>query len=366
MRVNIGARAKRTETRGDRAHAQSHDRHAPDRLFAENAGRKCATSLLTMCAVLFLTTPSWAAKVRVLAATRLEARVERDPAAANGVVMRGTLRDDVGAPIPNSHVAISIHLESGATSPPLPLPHAERCAPLVAPEAHDPHIAPDEYVVDTDPTGAFCVRSRLTVTRGVLRLRFQGGPFFEKSDTEFPFDLGRPFARLAFEPDPRIISLDRPTYAQGVRVTSLGSAFGDWHITLRDEREKVIGTGVAGPDGYARIDVRTEDLAGPGRGTLDASLDGAPPGAAVTHTVERHARVELALIGGNPVGDPEDGIAVTVQAGSLRGDVPTGVVEVTIAGQPVGAARVQAGKATVVGRGGAGRGPRAPTPGDAF
>jgi hypothetical protein len=312
-----------------------------------------------MCAVTFLTTRAFAVKVRVLAATHLEGRAERDPASASGVVLRGTLRDDVGAPIPNSHVAISIHAEGGAGAP-LPLPRAERCAPRLAPEAHDPHVAPDEYVVDTDAGGAFCVRSAIGVIRGVLRLRFQGGAFFEKSETDFPFDLGRPLTRLTFEPEPRIVSLDRPTYAQGVRVTSLGTVAGDWHLTLRDERAKVLGTAVAGSDGYARIEVRTEDFAGPGRGELSAELDGAPLGAGTAiHTIERHARVELALAGAPPEGDPEEGIAIAVQAATIRGDVPTGVVEVTIGGQPVGAARVQNGRAKVVARFGAGRAGRA-------
>jgi hypothetical protein len=308
---------------------------------------------MAMCAVVFLTKQSAAVKVRVLAATRLEGRADREPGSANGVVLRGTLRDDVGAPLPNSHVTISIHGEGGR-GPALLLPRAERCSFALAPDAHDPHVAPDEYVVDTDATGSFCIRSGVVLPRGVLRLRFPGSTFFEPSTAEISFDLGRPAASVAFEPEPRVVSLDRPIYAQGLRVATLGLARGDWHLTLRDEQRKVLGTAVAGSDGYARIEVRTEDLAGPGAGALSAALDDTPA-SVTTHVIERHARVALDVETPRAEGHPDEGIAVAVRARSIRGDVPTGVVEITIGDQPVGAARVQGGRAVVVARFGAGR-----------
>jgi hypothetical protein len=299
--------------------------------------------------------PAGAVNVRVLAATHIEAVVERDPATSNGVVLRGILRDDVGAPVPNSHVAISIHPEAGR-GPALPLPRAERCSSLLAQGAHDPHIAPDEYVVDTDTSGSFCIRSAIVVERGVARLRFQGGAFIEGSDTDVPFELGRPALSIAFEPEPLVISLDRPTYAQGLRVTTAGLARSDLHVTLRDERHKVLGEAAFDSRGYARVEFRTEELAGPGTGALSAALDGAPLSMApASHAIERRARVELDLEQPRPEGYPDDGIPIAVRAGSVRGEVPTGVVEITVGDHPVGAARVQAGRALVLARFGAGR-----------
>jgi hypothetical protein len=306
-----------------------------------------------MVAVLFLAKPSAAVKVRVLAATHIEARVDREPAMANDVVLRGILRDDVGAPIPNSHVSISIHGEGGK-GPALPLPRAQRCSPALAPDAHDPHVAPDEYVVDTDATGTFCIHSQSLLVRGVMRLRFEGTAFLERSETEVPFDLGRPPASIAFAPQPSVVSLDRPIYVQGLRVMARNLARGDWHVTLRDERQKVLASGVADEEGHARLEVRTEDLAEPGNGFLTAAIDNVPL-AATTHAIERHVRVDLEIENPRPAGYPEEGIAIAVRARSLRGDVPTGVVEVTIGDQPVGAARVQSGKALVLARFGAGR-----------
>jgi hypothetical protein len=361
-RVNIGARAKTAIRPGDRVRIGDGARiRAPrnrarwTRLVHWRAER-WAHSVLAICALVFLTKQSAAVKVRVLAATRLEGRADREPGTSNGVVLRGILRDDVGAPVPNSHVTVSMHGEGGL-GPALPLPRAERCSFGLAPDAHDPHVAPDEYVVDTDATGSFCIRSRLVLPRGVLRLRFQGSTFFESSTTDVSFDLGRPVASIVFEPEPRVVSLDRPTYVQGVRVAALGSQ-GDWHVTLRDEQQQVLGAAVT-RDGYARIEVRTSDLAGPGAGALSAAVDKGPTSpitdAIITHAIERHARVDLALESPHVEGYPDDGIAVAVRAKSARGDVPTGVVEVTIGDQPVGAARVQAGRAQVVARFGAGR-----------
>jgi hypothetical protein len=304
-----------------------------------------------------LVKPAAAVNVRVLAATHIEAVIERDPAASNGVVLRGILRDDVGAPVPNSHVAISIHHQAGRGPPlPLPLPRAERCSSLLAQGAHDPHIAPDEYVVDTDTSGSFCLRSAIVVERGVVRLRFQGGAFFEASDTDVPFELGRPAMSIAFDPEPLVISLDRPTFAQGLRVARTGFPRSDLHVTLRDERQKVLGAAAFDGDGYARVEFRTEELAGPGTGALSATLDGAPLSLTpATHAIERRARVELDLEQPRPEGYPDDGIPIAVRVSSVRGEVPTGVVEITLGDHPVGAARVQAGKALVLARFGAGR-----------
>src|SRR5689334_4520829 len=153
IRVNIGARAKPLWF-GDTDGARSVS--ARSRRFVR--AERWAHSLLAAGAVVLLTKPSAAVKVRVLAATHIEARVDREPATTNDVVLRGILRDDVGAPITNSHVSISIHAE-GASSPALPLPRGVRCSPAVAADAHDPHIAPDEYVVDTDGAGSFCIQS---------------------------------------------------------------------------------------------------------------------------------------------------------------------------------------------------------------
>jgi hypothetical protein len=336
IRVNIGARAKGAEHFRSRA-------------------EKWAHSLLTMCAVVFLTKQSGAVKVRVLAATRLEARADREPGTSNGVVLRGTLRDDVGSPVPSSHVTISI-LAEGGRGPALPLPRALRCSPALAPDAHDPHIAPDEYVVDTDAAGSFCIRNELQLRSGVMRLHFQGSAFFEPSTAEVAFDLGRAAATVIFDPEPRVVSLDRPMYVQGLRVATLGLGRGDWHVTLRDERQKVLGGAAIAGDGYARIDVRTEELAGPGTGSLSAALDNVSLSVSgATHAVERHAHVALDLDGPPPEGYPDEGIAIAVRARSVRGDVPSGVVEVTIGDQPVGAARVQDGRALVLARFGAGR-----------
>jgi hypothetical protein len=274
MRVNIGARAKKAPRSRSGAERWTHS----------------LCSALPAGALVFLTTPAAAVKVRVLAATHIEARIERDPTKANDVVLRGILRDDVGAPIPNSHVSISLHGEGGK-GPALPLPRAERCSPALAPDAHDPHVAPEEYVVDTDAAGGFCVHGEAVLLRGVMRLRFQGSAFLERSEEDVCL-ICRPPVKLAFAPA-SVVSLDRPTYVQGLRVVARSFAHGDWHVTLRDERQKVLGTAVADRD-VMRASKCAPKISR-NRERAHTERRSTTPLSAVTHAIERHARVDLDL-----------------------------------------------------------------------
>ena len=66
----------------------------------------------------------------------------------------------------------------------LPLPR--RCTEPAAAGAHDPHVAPDEYVVDSDAQGSFCIRTAVAVERGVMKLRFQGSSVYDESAAPQP------------------------------------------------------------------------------------------------------------------------------------------------------------------------------------
>jgi hypothetical protein len=161
---------------------------------------------------------------------------------------------------------------------------------------------------------------------------------------------------LAFDPEPDIVSLDRPSHLVGVRAMAPVTRKADRRVILRDERQRVVGSGDLEDDGLARIELRTADLADPGAGEISASLDGATePVARVSHSIERHARAEIAIENARVEGDPEDGIPLAVHVTSSRGDVPSGAVEVVLGDRSVGAARVHAGRAVVVARFGAGR-----------
>jgi hypothetical protein len=311
---------------------------------------KILTAAAIAFAALFASTRSDAAKVKVRAATRLEGRVDRNVAGPSGVVIRGTLRDDVGRPVPYSHVAIAFYEGSTVSGSAVKLSGSPRdCGPIGGSEAHDPHVAPDEYFVDTDAQGSFCIVTAVPLDRGTMALRFEGSSLYDKTAAEIAFDLATAAITLAFDPDPSSVSLDRPVFLVWLRVNSQGLPREGWRVVLRDENKRVLGTAPVGPDGLVRIDVPTERFGDPGPGELTAELEGAPAAArAASHAIERHVRVELALAGPQPQGAPEDGISFEVTARSSRGPVGTGSVEATIGDRTVGAARVRAGRAALV------------------
>jgi hypothetical protein len=312
---------------------------------------KSLTFAFATTALLALLLPREAvgARVRVRAATRLEGRADRNVAGPSGVVIRGTLRDDVGHPVPFSHVSIAFH-EGAPSGPAVKLSGSPRdCSRAGSGEAHDPHVAPDEYFVDTDALGSFCILTALPLDRGTLVMRFDGSSLYDKTAAEIPFDLATAPIALAFDPDPSIVPLDRPMYLVWLRVTSPGLSRDGWRVALRDERGQVLGAGPVGPDGLVRIDVPTDKLGDPGPGELSATLEGAPfPARSASHRIERHAKAELAPAGPEPEGVPEDGISFEVSVRSSRGPVGTGSVEAIVGDRTVGAARVRAGRASLV------------------
>jgi hypothetical protein len=288
-------------------------------------------------------------KVHVAAATRIEARADRG-SVPSSVVVRGTLRDDVGSPVADSHVAIAFYEphEGGAA---ITLPWPRPCPGALRPggDAHEPHVAPDEYVVDTDATGSFCFETSLPIDQAQMKLRFAGDRLYDGTAAEVPVDLTRAPVVLTFDPEPIIISLDRPIYSVGMRIRAPGIPKTGWRVKLSDENGHALGSADVDPDGLSRVEVSTADLAGPGPGELHATLEGASVGGAeVVRAVERHARVALSLEDQKPGGVPEDGIAVAVRARSSRGPASTGSLEATLGDRTVGAARVSDGKASVV------------------
>src|SRR6266508_3565816 len=273
--------------------------------------------------VTFFSREAHAVKVRIAAATRLEGRIDCNPGSPNGVVVRGSLRDDVGAPVPDSHIDIAFY-------------EAQGDAEALSPGAHEPHFVPDEYVVDTDASGSFCVQTSLFAERGTMKLGFSGRGLYDRTSAEIPFDLSRPAATIAFDPEPSVVSLDRPTYSVGLRVSAPGVSKSGWRVVLKDERGHALGNANVDPDGLARVEVHTEDLAGPGAGELSATLEGGsgppPTNATVAHAIERHVRVELEPENASPQGVPEDGIPIAVRASSSRGEVGSGAVVVATFG----------------------------------
>ena len=319
--------------------------HRPDRVRFLRASWAAA---LFAGAAFFFSAKAEAVRVRVLATTRLEGRVDRNIAATRSVVIRGTLRDDVGHPVADNHVSITFYDSTVRDAPARLSESPQRCADA-PPTAARAHVAPDEYVIDTDALGSFCLQTTLPIDRGTMKLRFLGNSFYEGTASEISFDLTRPSVLLAFDPEPSIASLDRTFFSVGLRVTAPNVPKDGWRVVLKDEKERVLGSADVDPDGLVRIDVPTDKLGDPGPGELSAALEGTPLVAQhVSHAIERHARVDLALVSPNPRGTPEDGIPIGLRVRSSRGWVAAGSVEATMGQRSIGAAAVRAGHAGLV------------------
>ena len=313
-----------------------------------------------------------AANVRVRAGSRLEGRVElvppegttalapgdTEPSPSIGVLISGSVRDDVGAAIVGRRVSVSLHRidpAAGAPAAAIELPRPERCPDRGAAAAQLSHIAPDEYAVGTDDAGAFCVRSALPVERATMKLRFDGDSFFDPASASVPVDLTRPPLAIAFDPEPRIVSLDRQALVVDVKISRPRRAGGAGTVAagirsrLTDERGQPLGDEMSDADGRVRFEVPTENLANPGPGKLRVEVDGAATAASasIAQAIERHARVSLEPERSTAAGVPEDGIGVEVRVRWARGAVASGSVEASIADQSVGAAAVRDGVASI-------------------
>ena len=279
---------------------------------------------------------SAAVKVRVLAATRLEGRADRDARSAQrcgaaGDTARRCRR--TGSEQPRHDLVVR---RRGPTGAALPLPRARAlhgCSPPMRRSAHRARRIRGRH----RRHGAFCIRPGSRSARRD-KLRFPAAPFHEQAAEDAV--RSRPSGgTFAFEPEPRVVSLDRPTYGRSSRHGA-----GAQERLARDaaRRERTCSARPPSTQTASHASRCAPNGARPSRpgGHFRRRSKGIAFALAAFHAIERHARVELAL-DTSAGGVPDDGIPFVVRADSRRGDVPTGVVEVHRSNHPVGAARVQ-------------------------
>jgi hypothetical protein len=308
--------------------------------------------------VLFLASLGWTAlaaaaptlRVRGGSTIRMVALDRGD----GGVLVRGAVTDDVGATM--GRVTIRVSLNGAALVPVRPCTDSEGFGAA-------PRIDGTFYSVVTDERGAFCFVYPRTAAGLVLTAKFVGNNTFEGSETTAkatPESEQRADTLLRFEPVPGTIDLDRETVTvtaslridrdDSLRVLPTAATRRDGLVVkLTDERGTVLAETPTGGDGRVRFELKTKALAGPGNGELIADFGGNEQlGASkATAFVTRTATVHL----GAPTdvkGDPEAGIALDVDVTTPFGGVDGGVVEATLAGDSVGAAQVDGGKAHLV------------------
>lgn len=283
--------------------------------------------------------PAGALKIAVKGTAALEGQVQADGEAQ---VIRGKLKDDLGAPITGARVAVDVVQPDG--KPLLNLPPPRPCTGGAIPQQ-----APDAYHLETDAQGGFCMRTQRLPQRGVLRLRFAGRTGLSTATFEIPFDAERPVPLLSWDPRPEVIDLDVPQARIAVALTGVAGAVEPLSMELLDESGKSIATAMSDDRGRATFEVSTATLGGPGGGELIARPR--RPNAPVQPTrtkVVRAARVNLIATAPSEAIIPHDGHRFVVAADTQRGPASGGVVEAKIGNETVGVGSVKAGRAEVV------------------
>ena len=297
-----------------------------------------------------------AIRIQVKGSAQIQGAAHSD---ARGFVIRGEVIDDAGAPVAGATVTIHVSAleENGAR---ITLPEASPCerrtrGPRVS------RAAPDEYSIDTDERGGFCVRGDSPLPPSKIHMRFGATRLHDAAEAQVPLDaLEARAARtlLRFEPSLEVIDLDREAIpiTASLRVERTDSPLDasakreGLEVILEDERGVKVATALTGGDGRARFDVKSALLDAPGAGELRLRFDGAPGLArsAAAMPVMRRAEVKLALTHPLDSSDPEDGAPIDVDVTSSRGPVSGGVVEAMRGAESVGTGAVADGKARVI------------------
>ncbi|UQA58230.1 carboxypeptidase-like regulatory domain-containing protein [Polyangium aurulentum] len=300
-----------------------------------------------------------AIRIHVRGSAQINATATTEP---SGLVTRGEVIDDAGAPVPGATLSLRAVGPDGSTA--LPLPDFSACdATSRRSRRAVRRTAPDEYAVDTDDRGAFCVRAATSLGQATLKLRFTGDDLRDPSESTVALDaVDASAARtiLRFEPAVDVLDLDREkvSIAASLRVDRSGPARAPagatrregLTITLEDERGERIAQGMTGGDGRVRFELPTASLPGPGAGELRLRFEGTAglAKASSSQPIVRRAEARLALAHPVDTGDPEDGVAIDVDVTTARGPVSGGVVEALRGNESVGAGSVQDGKAHVI------------------
>lgn len=261
---------------------------------------------------------------------------------AHEVVLRGVLRDEVGAPIRGAAVVLQRLADSGQ---PQPWQSIEACS------GHDGVPGPhQDHPVVTDDAGQFCARAMLAGTSATVRALFGGDALHEGTQADVRWDAARLPVTLRFSPRPDRINLD----AASVNFFALlhgpdDDALGGRVVHLVDDRGKALQQRTTDGAGQVHFDVPTLQLGEPGIGSIGLRFDGTPDLMSAQATAAVTRVMGVRLVATQPVwrGDPRQGLALGFTATTARGPAQGGLVEVRGARGVVGSAAVRDGHAEV-------------------
>jgi hypothetical protein len=310
---------------------------------------------------------AWAGSVRAQSPLKIRGASNLEAAATpvdDGLAVRGLLRDDAGRGIGNAH--IHVELRDGQNGSPLRLPAAQACPPSPAlHEARGFADLADEYVVDTDAAGAFCVRMSdarapsAAAAPPVLRLWFDDpARLLDGSERRVELDSARRTLELGFSQLPAVLPLERAAHGCFVETRLRPVLDREPALPIRIAlriAEPGLGTRElgfteisAGERAEFRIDRAA--LGSPGPATLIAAFTGsnAVQPAETRAIVMRTAVVMLEAPPPLPPVDPSEGTPVRVRVHSSSSGAPSGTVEARLGSETVGIASLRAGAADLV------------------
>ncbi len=175
--------------------------------------------------------------VRVRAEARIELRVDRTP---GRVTVGGTLRDDLGQPLPDRSVEVRV-LEPAGQS-----------------RAH--------AIARTDANGS--LGASFSLDPGAYRViaRWDGDEGHQQVEVAQMLDLSRAHVRLAVAmPDGGHLDLDAPRHTVDVRASSTEGGR-DLRVELRDELDHRLAEGVTDAAGHVRFTLDSSALGPPAAG----------------------------------------------------------------------------------------------------
>ena len=298
-------------------------------------------------------------RIHVRGTARIDAQAARD---AGDLLLSGALVDDGGQALSGETVALTLAREAdprqivsfsedGQT--------ARSCGGSGAfHDATDPRpmSAGGPVVLVTDEAGRFCVRVTVPRDKYVATIAWGGTQLLEGAKLDLPIDTGRQAISLRFDPEPRIVSLDKGQLAVQViasyqenQTTHAGAGL---PLYLTNEKGEALGAGATSPAGALKLTIPSDRLGPPGRGELRVAFNGNGDLTKSVHIahIERQARVYLTAPDDPALPlSPEEGIPLPVSATTKAGFIPTfGSVEARIGDAVVGAAPLDNGKAQLV------------------
>ncbi len=295
-------------------------------------------------------------RIHVRGAARIDAQAARD---AGDLVLSGALVDDGGQVLSGETVALTLAREADPRQI-VSFSEDGQTARSCSTGFHDgndprPQNAGGPVVLVTDEAGRFCVRVTVPRDKYVATIAWGGTQLLEGAKLDLPIDTGRQAITLRFDPEPRVVSLDKPKLGvqilasyQENQMTHVGAGL---PVYLTNERGESLGAGATSAAGILNLTIPADRLGPPGRGELRVTFNGNGDLTKSMHSapLERQARVILTAPADSatPV-SPEEGITLPIVATTKGGAAPAGGVEARIGDAVVGAAQLEDGKAQLV------------------